>query len=65
MLTLLEARFAKMLQMQRLVLEGTIKLDKVPPANRTNSHEVEAGRLSTQEAQIDLEADKAMALLAR
>lgn len=63
LLTMLEARFTKMLQMQRAVLEGTIKLDKTPEAERTHSHEIESGRLSSREAEIDLEAEKAMNLL--
>ena len=62
-LAMLEARFTKMLQMQRAVLEGTVRLDKVPPPERSHSHEIEAGRLSSKEAEIDLEADKAMSLL--
>ncbi len=62
-LTALEARFTKMLQMQRAVLEGTVKLDKVPQAERTHNHEIEAGRLSGKEAEIDLEAAKALNLL--
>lgn len=62
-LTMLEARFAKMLQMQRAVLEATIKLDKVPQAERSHSHEIESGRLSGKEAEIDMEAEKAMNLL--
>jgi hypothetical protein len=52
-----------MLQMQRAVLEGTVRLDKVPQPERSHSHEIEAGRLSSKEAEIDLEADKAMSLL--
>jgi hypothetical protein len=62
-LAMLEARFTKMLQMQRAVLEGTVRLDKVPQPERSRSHEIEAGRLSSKEAEIDLEADKAMSLL--
>jgi hypothetical protein len=59
----LEARFTKMLQMQREVLDGTIRLDKVPQAERTHEHEIQAGRLSSKEAEIDLEAEKALTLL--
>ena len=62
-LAMLEARFTKMLQMQRAILEGTVRLDKVPQPERSHSHEIEAGRLSSKEAEIDLEADKAMSLL--
>lgn len=63
MLTTLEARIAKMLGMQREVLDGTVRLDKVPQAERTHEHEIQAGRLSSKEAEIDLEADKALMLL--
>jgi hypothetical protein len=63
MLTLLEARFTKMLKMQREVLEATVKLDKVPEMDRSHNHVVESGRLSSKEAEIDLEAEKAMNLL--
>jgi len=63
MLVSLEARFTKMLQMQREVLDGTVRLDKVPQTERTHEHEIQAGRLSSKEAEIDLEAEKALTLL--
>jgi len=63
MLTMLETRFLKMLQMQRDVYEGTLRLDKVPEPDRTHNHEIEASRLGRKEAEIVLEADKALALL--
>jgi hypothetical protein len=63
MLTQLEARFRKMLEIQQTVYEGTLRLDKVPPAERTHNHESEAGRLSNQELQIVVEADKTLLLL--
>lgn len=62
-LVMLEARFLKMLQMQRAVLEGTQRLDKVPQAHRNHNHDIEAGRLSSRESEIVLEADKAMMVL--
>lgn len=62
-LAMLEARFTKMLQMQREVYEGTVRLDKVPEAERTHNHEIESGRLSAKEAEIVLETDRALALL--
>lgn len=62
-LTMLEARFTKMLQMQRDVYEGTVRLDKVPEPERNHNHEIESGRLSSKEAEIVLETDKALALL--
>ena len=45
---MLEARFRKMLQMQREVYEGTVRLDKVPEPSRTHDHEIESGRLSSR-----------------
>ena len=63
MLAMLEARFRKMLQMQEEVYEGTVRLDKVPAAERTHNHEIEASRLSGKESQIVVEVDKALLLL--
>ncbi len=63
MLTTLQARFEKMLEMQKEVHEGTVRLDKTPEDERTYDHEIEAGRLSRKEAEILLEADKALAVL--
>jgi len=63
MLAMLEARFKKMLQMQREVYEGTVRLDRVPAAERSQNHEIESGRLSNKEGQIVVEADKARLLL--
>ena len=63
MLAMLEARFRKMLEMQEEVYEGTVRLDKVPSAQRTHSHEIEASRLSGRESQIVVELDKALLLL--
>jgi len=62
-LTMLQTRFRKMLQMQRDVYEGTLRLDRVPQPERTHNHEIEASRLSRKEAEIVLEADRALALL--
>lgn len=63
MLAMLEARFRKMLEMQEEVYEGTVRLDKVPSAERTHNHEIEASRLSGKESQIVVEIDKALLLL--
>jgi hypothetical protein len=63
MLTMLEARFRKMLQMQEEVYEGTLRLDKVPAAERTHNHEIEASRLGGRETQIVVEIDKALSVL--
>jgi hypothetical protein len=62
-LAMLEARFLRMLQLQRQVLDGTVRLDKVPLQDRTHTHEIESGRLSTREMEIVVEADKALLLL--
>lgn len=62
-LEMLEARFTRMLGMQRDVLEGTVRLDKVPAEDRDHNHEIEAGRLSSKEAEIVVEADRALGLL--
>ncbi|MEN6459248.1 MAG: hypothetical protein ABFC63_09985 [Thermoguttaceae bacterium] len=62
-LAALEARFNKMLQMQQEVYEGTVRLDRVPQAERTHNHEIESSRMSNKESQIVVEVDKAALLL--
>jgi hypothetical protein len=62
-LTALEARLAKMLQMQRAVYDATIRLENAMKQSPAREHEVEAGRLSTREAEIGLEAERALNLL--
>ncbi|HTU26190.1 MAG TPA: hypothetical protein VMF30_12370, partial [Pirellulales bacterium] len=62
-LAMLEARFRKMLEMQNQVNTGTQRLDKVPQEERDHDDEIEAGRLSRQEAAIVVEANKALAVL--
>jgi len=62
-LVALEARLVKMLQMQREVYEGTSRLDKASAEGVTHEQEIEAGRLSSHEAEIVAEADKALMLL--
>jgi len=62
-LTQLAARFRKMLELQNQVYEGTVRLDQVPPARRDHEEEIEAARLSRQEAQLVAETDKALLLL--
>ncbi len=59
----LEARFAKMLQMQRAVYDATVRLKEAMAAKPDREHEIEAGRLSVREAEIGLEADRALNLL--
>jgi hypothetical protein len=62
-LATLESRFRVMLELQIEVHQGTVRLDQVPLAERSQDEEIEAGRLSRTEAKIVSEADKAMALL--
>jgi hypothetical protein len=62
-LAVLEARFRKMLQMQEEVYDGTLRLDKIPEAERTHNQEIESSRLSSKESQIVVEVDKAALLL--
>lgn len=62
-LALLEARFRKMLQMQTEVYEGTVRVDRVKPADRTQNEEIEAGRLSRHERTILEELSGAEMLL--
>ena len=62
-LAMLEARFVKMLHMQREVYEGTVLLDKVPKPQRTYNHQIESSRLSTKENDIIVEVDRALMLL--
>lgn len=62
-LAMLETRFRKMLQMQEEVYDGTVRLDKVPEAERTHNHEIEASRLSGKQSQIVVEMDRALLLL--
>lgn len=59
----LEARFAKMLQMQRAVYDATVRLKEAMAKSPSREHEIEAGRLSVREAEIGLEADRALNLL--
>jgi hypothetical protein len=62
-LAMLEARFLKMLKLQRDVLDGTVRLDKVPQERRDHNYEIEAGRLSSREVEIVVEADRALLVL--
>ena len=59
----LEARFAKMLQMQRAVYDATVRLKEAMAGKPTREHEIEAGQLSVREGEIGLEADRALNLL--
>ena len=63
LLAMLEARMQKVLAIQREIYEGTVRLDKVPVAERSHGHEIESGRLSNREAEIVAEVEKALSLL--
>jgi hypothetical protein len=62
-LTQLAARFRRMLELQVAVYDGTVRLDRVPEADRDHDDEIESARLSRQESQIVQEADKSLLLL--
>ena len=62
-LAMLEARFKKMLEMEKEVYAGTLLLDKVPTAERTHNDEIESGRLSGKQSQIVVEVDKVALVL--
>jgi hypothetical protein len=62
-LTLLAARFRKMLDAQVKVYDGTIRLHRIPKAERDHDEEIEAARLSREESLIVHEADRALVLL--
>jgi hypothetical protein len=62
-LAMLESRFRKMLELQNQVNTGTKRLDKATAEQRDHDDEIEAGRLSRQEAAIVVEANKALAVL--
>lgn len=51
-LALLEARFRKMLQMETEIYEGTVRLDRIKPEDRTHNDEIEAGRLGRQQRAV-------------
>ena len=62
-LTMLAARFRRMLDAQNKIYEGTVRVDKVPLAQRDHNDEIEAARLSREESVIVREADRALLLL--
>ena len=51
-LALLEARFRKILRLQKRVYEETITLDQTPEKERDRSFEIEASRLSEKQSKI-------------
>ena len=62
-LTMLAARFRKMLEAEVKVYDGTVRVDKIPEASRGHDEEIESARLSREQSLIVREADKAMVLL--
>jgi hypothetical protein len=62
-LTQLAARFRKMLELQMAVYEGTVRVDRVPEADRDHDDEIEAARLGRNESKIVHEADKTLLVL--
>lgn len=62
-LTMLVARFRKMLEAQVAVYEGTLLVGEVPVEDRDHREEIESARLSRKESLIVRDADKALVLL--
>ncbi len=62
MLAMLEGRFRKMLKMQKKVYDATVVLDQTPPSDRNRAYEIEASRLSGNEAKIIALIDTVMVL---
>jgi hypothetical protein len=62
-LAMLESRFQKMLAMQLVVYDGTVKLDKTPEAERSGRHSIRSLQMARQEEEIAIEATKAITLL--
>jgi hypothetical protein len=63
MLTSLAARCKKMIEIQKIVLEGTLRLDQIPKEKRTRADEQQSIALSRREADVAKEADQALLLL--
>ncbi|NQU21350.1 MAG: hypothetical protein HQ567_08715 [Candidatus Nealsonbacteria bacterium] len=63
MLAMLEARFREMLILQQVIYDGTLRLDKVPVAERSHNDEIESRRLSVKETDLVVKCDKALLLL--
>ena len=62
-LAMLEARFQRMLAMQLVVYDGTVKLDKTPREEQSARHATRSLQLARQEDDIAIEATKAITLL--
>ncbi len=63
LLTKLEDRFQQMLATQLVIYDNTVQLDKTPEENRETSHFSKAKELSRKEAELVIEAQKALALM--
>ena len=63
LLASLIARVQKVLLIQRDIYDGTVRLEKVPVAERSHVHEIESGRLSLRERGIVRDVEEALALL--
>jgi hypothetical protein len=59
----LESRFQRMLAMERVVYENTLRLDKTPEAERGPRFRAKAVELARQQDDITLEMNKTLALL--
>src|SRR4029079_6340366 len=62
-LAMLEARFQRMLAMELLVYDGTLKLAKTPEEDRVSRHGAKALQLAHEQNAITIEATKAITLL--
>jgi hypothetical protein len=63
LLASLIARMQKVLLVQREIYDGTVRLEKVPVAERSHGHEIESGRLSSRERSIVRDVEEALRLL--
>jgi len=63
MLAMLEGRFKRMLEAQLKIYESTQRMDALPEDERTRQFEIQASKLSFDEAKLVAEADRAMLLL--
>ncbi len=59
----LEARFQRMLAQQIAIYNDTVQIDKVPQAERASRHQLKSEEMSLQEAELVLEANKALTLM--
>ena len=62
-LTMLAARFRKMLEAQTKIYEGTKRVDRIPEADRGHDQQIETARLSREKDLVGREADRACVLL--